>query len=198
MMASKQTSRRLPIGAGHVLYPMLALYALVGLLFGPIGRHITDDMPENKTHPYFPDHVWPYPILGMAVLVTLGLLALVGQPVLQLGQAADPRLGIIPRPEWYFLSLFQFVKLGPALVTSIVVPMAVVVGLIFWPLIDAWFGPRVARQLGWRSWPVPKRNVITGTIWMAGLWVVGLLTLWAAFLPQLCIPWFFNGPVCGG
>jgi hypothetical protein len=43
-----------------------------------------------------------------------------------------------------------------------------------------------------------QTNVITGTMWMAGLWVIGLLTLWAAFLPQLCIPWLINGPVCGG
>jgi hypothetical protein len=25
-----------------------------------------------------------------------------------------------------------------------------------------------------------------------------VLTLWAALWPQLCVPWFFNGPVCGG
>ncbi len=119
MSAPKRASTGIPIRPGHVLYPMLAAYALVCLLFGPIGRQVTDDMPESKTHPSFPDHFWPYPILAMAVLVTLGLLAVVGQPLLQLGQAADPRAAIIPRPEWYFLSLFQFAKLGPALLTSI-------------------------------------------------------------------------------
>jgi len=40
--------------------------------------------------------------------------------------------------------------------------------------------------------------VITGTIWLAGLGVVGLLTLWAAFLPELCLPWPYNGPICAG
>jgi len=198
MMAARQGSKRLPIGPGHALYPMLALFALLGLLFGPVGRHVDQDTPENKTHPYFPDHFWPYPILAMVVLVSLGLLAVVGQPVLQLGQAADPRLGLTPRPEWYFLALFQFVKLGPALVTSILVPLGLVVGLIFWPLIDAWLGPKLARRFGWRAWPVPRRNVITGTIWTAGLGIIGLLTLWAALAPQLCIPWLYNGPVCGG
>lgn len=198
MIAPKRTSTGLPIRPGHVLYPMLALLALAGLLFGPIGRQVSEDTPESKTHPYFPDHFWPYPILAMAVLVTLGLVAVVGQPVVELGQPADPRAAIIPRPEWYFLSLFQFVKLGPALVTSILIPAALVIGLVFWPLIDAGLGPRVARRLGWLSWPVPKRNLITGTMWIGGLWIIGLLTLWAALVPQLCIPWFFNGPVCGG
>ena len=198
MTEPERASTGLPIKPRHVLYPMLALYALAGLLFGPIGRQVSDEMPESKTHPYFPDHFWPYPILAMTVLITLGLLAFLGQPVLQLGPAADPRAALTPRPEWYFLALFQFVKLGPALLTSILVPAALVFGLILWPVLDLRLGPRIAGRLGLRSWPVPKRNFITGTIWIAGLWIIGLLTLWATLAPQLCIPWFFNGPVCGG
>jgi quinol-cytochrome oxidoreductase complex cytochrome b subunit len=198
VIAPRTTSDRLPITRRHPLYLLLALLALVALWFGPVGRQVTDDMPESKTHPYFPDHVWPYPILAMAVLITLGLVALVGQPLLQPGQAADPRAAIIPRPEWYFLALFQFAKLGPALVTTMAVPALLVVGLIFWPLLDSWLGPHIARRLGWRSWPVPRRNVITGTIWIAGLSIVAVLTLWSAFSPELCIPWPLNGLVCGG
>jgi quinol-cytochrome oxidoreductase complex cytochrome b subunit len=156
------------------------------------------DMPEDQTHPYFPDHFWPYPILAMVVLITLGLLAFYAQPLLNQAQAADPRAGIIPRPEWYFLALFLFAKFGPALVTTILVPTVLVLGLIFWPILDARVGPSIARRLGWRSWPAPKRNVITGTLWIAGLTIVGLLTLWAVFVPQLCLPWLYNGPVCGG
>jgi len=177
--------------------PLFTAFALVGLMFGP-ARDAREDMPESKTHPYFPDHVWPYAILAMATLITLGLLALVGQPLLQLGQAADPRASAVPRPEWYFLSLFQFVKLGPALITSIVVPLALVTGLLLWPLIDARFGPVIARRLGWKTWPAPKRNPITATLWLGGIGVIAVLTLWAALEPELCIPWFFNGPVCGG
>jgi menaquinol-cytochrome c reductase cytochrome b/c subunit len=94
-------------------------------------------MDDNKTHPWFPDQFWPYPILAMAVLITLGLLTFVGQPLLEPGTAADPRAAIIPRPEWYFLALFQFAKLGPALLTTILIPTVLFVGLLLWPLIDA-------------------------------------------------------------
>jgi quinol-cytochrome oxidoreductase complex cytochrome b subunit len=198
MIVPKPKADRLPISRRHPLYPLLALYALVPLLFGPVGRQMSDDMPESKTHPYFPDHVWPYPVLAMVALIALGLLAFVGQPLLQPGQPADPRAASIPRPEWYFLALFQFAKLGPALITKMLVPALMVVGLIFWPLLDSWLGPRTARRLGWHSWPVPKRNAITGTIWIAVLSIIALLTLWSAFLPDLCIPWLPNGPVCGG
>ena len=195
---SAPSSNRLPITRHHVLYPLLALVALAGLMFGPIGRHAAEDAPEDRTHPYFPDHFWPYPILAMGVLVGLGLMALIGQPLLEPGQPADPRAAIIPRPEWYFLSLFQFAKLGPALLTTILVPAALVLGLMTWPLLDSRVGPAIARRLGWRSWPAPKRNVIAGTIWIAGLAIVGALTLWSAYAPQVCIPWPYNGPVCGG
>ena len=181
----------------RALYPTLVLYALIGLMFGPIGQRASDDMPESKTHPYFPDHIWPNPILAMAVLVGLGLMALIGQPLLESGQPADPRAAIIALPEWYFLALFQFAKLGPALITKAVVPGVLSLGLILWPLLDIRLGPGIARWLGWRSWPAPKRNVITGTIWIAGLAIIAALTLWSALAPQLCIPWPYNGPVCG-
>lgn len=153
---------------------------------------------EDRSHPFFPDHFWPYPILAVAVLVTLGFLAFVGQPLLEPGQAADPRAAAIPRPEWYFLALFQFAKLGPAVLTTMLVPIALGLGIIFWPLLDTSLGPRLARRLGWRSWPVPKRNVITGTIVVAGLSIIALLTLWATYAPQLCLAWPYNGPICGG
>lgn len=161
-------------------------------------QRIPYDVPEDQTHPYFPDHFWPYPILAMVVLITLGLLAFYAQPVLDQNQAADPRAAIIPRPEWYFLALFLFAKFGPALLTKILVPSALVVGLLFWPILDARLGPGVAHRLGWLSWPAPKRNVITGSVWIVGLTVIALLTAWAAFAPELCLPWLYNGPVCGG
>ena len=196
--AGEGPTGRLPVGPGHPLYPLFAVIALTGIMFGPIGRQVVDDMPEGDTHPYVPDHFWPYPIIAMAALATVGLLALVGQQVLQPTQSADPRAAEIPHPDWYFLSLFQLLKLGPELITSIVIPTVVVLGLFAWPLIDSQFGPRLARRLGWRSWPVPGRNVVTGTLWLAGLGVVGLLTIWALLGPGACIPWFYNGPVCAG
>ena len=196
--AAAPPSSRLAIGPDHVLYPLLVTVALVGILFGPVGSQLADDTPESKTHPYFPDHYWPYPILAMATLIALGLLAYLGQPLLQTTQSADPRAAVIPHPDWYFLSLFQLLKLGPALITSIVIPTAALLGVLVWPLIDASLGPRLARRLGWRSWPVPGKNAVTGTLWLIGLGAIAVLTLWTLLGPGACIPWFFNGPVCGG
>jgi quinol-cytochrome oxidoreductase complex cytochrome b subunit len=196
--ALEPESKRLPIGPDHVLYPFSVGVALFGILIGGGGRHLADDMPDEKTHPFFPDQFWPYPVLTVVLLATLGLLAAFFQKNLELDGSADPRALLVPRPDWYFLFLFQFLKLGPDVLMSLVVPGAVLAVLVLWPFIDSAAGPAVARRLGWKTWPVPGRNVITGTIALAGLGVIGILTIWALVGSQLCVPWFVNGPVCGG
>ena len=69
--------------------------------------------------------------------------------------------------------------------------------LLVWPLLDSVVGPRLARRLGWRSWPTPRHNPITGALWVVGFVVVVALTLWGLARPGLCLPWFYQGPVCG-
>lgn len=189
--------KRLPIGPDHILYPILVSLALFPILMGDAGHHLADDMPDDETHPFFPDHFWPYPVIIVMMMVALGLLAAFVQKNLQLEASADPRAVTIPRPDWYFLFLFQFLKLGPELIMSLVIPPVVVIALLLVPFLDAIFGPRIAHRLGWARWPVPGRNVITGTIWVLGLGAVAALTLWALAGPQFCLPWFINSPVCG-
>jgi quinol-cytochrome oxidoreductase complex cytochrome b subunit len=189
--------KRLPIGPDHILYPVLIGLALFPILMGSAGHHLADDMPDEDTHPFFPDHFWPYPIIMVMILVALGLLAAFVQKNLQLEASADPRAATIPRPDWYFLFLFQFLKLGPELLMSLVIPPVVVIGLVVWPFLDSAFGTRMARRMGWKRWPVPGRNVITGTAWLVFLGIIAVLTLWALAGPQFCVPWFINNPVCG-
>src|SRR2546428_5548099 len=121
----------------------------------------SDLMPDEDTHPFFPDHFWPYPIIAVVMLIAVGVLSAFVQKNLQLEPAADPRAVTIPRPDWYFLFLFQFLKLGPELIMSQVIPGIVVGALILFPFIDGIAGPRMARRLGWKSWPGPGRNIIT-------------------------------------
>ena len=189
--------KRLPIGPDHILYPVLVGLALFPILMGDAGHHLADDMPDEDTHPFFPDHFWPYPIIAVVILVAVGLLAAFVQKNLQLEASADPRAVTIPRPDWYFLFLFQLLKLGPELFTALVVPPVVIGALLLFPFIDSIAGPRIAKRMGWKRWPVPGRNVITGTVFVLGLASVALLTLWAVAGPHFCLPWFFNGPVCG-
>jgi len=188
--------KRLPIGPDNILYPVVVGLALFPILMGDAGHHLADDMPEEDTHPFFPDHFWPYPIIAVLMLVTVGLLAAFVQKNLQLEQSADPRAVTIPRPDWYFLFLFQFLKLGPELIMALVIPPVVVVGLLIFPLLDSWIGPKVARRMGWKEWPKPGHNRITGTIWIVSLAFIVFLTFWALAGPTFCLP-YFTGLVCG-
>src|SRR5438094_499080 len=124
------------------------------------------------------------------------LPAAVVQKNLQLEPSADPRAVTITRPDWYFLFLFQFLKLGPELVMSQVIPGIVVGALVLFPFIDAIAGPRLARRLGWERWPVPGRTIITGTVFVLGLLYVAFLEFWALAGPQFCLP-YLTGPICG-
>jgi quinol-cytochrome oxidoreductase complex cytochrome b subunit len=188
--------KRLPIGPDHILYPVVVGLALFPILMGDAGHHLADDMPDDETHPFFPDHFWPYPIIAVVMLVTVGLLAAFVQKNLQLEPSADPRAVTIPRPDWYFLFLFQVLKLGPEVLMALGTPAILVGWLILWPFIDSIAGPRIAKRLGWKSWPVPGRNIYTGTLWVLFLLTILGLTLWALAGPNFCLPWF-TGQVCG-
>jgi quinol-cytochrome oxidoreductase complex cytochrome b subunit len=171
--------KRMPINTDHPLYPVLVGLALFPILMGASGHHLADDLPEDDTHPFFPDHFWPYPIIMVLMVITVGLLSLFVQKNMELEQSADPRAVVLPRPDWYFLFLFQFLKLGPELLMSLVIPPLVVLGLLVWPFIDSALGTRLARRLGWAGWPVPGRNVITGTAWVLFIGIIVMLTFWS-------------------
>jgi quinol-cytochrome oxidoreductase complex cytochrome b subunit len=188
--------KRLPIGPDSILYPIVVGLALFPMLLGDAGHHMADDMPDDETHPFFPDHFWPYPVIAVMMLIAVGLLAAFVQKNLQLEPTADPRAVTIPRPDWYFLFLFQFIKLGPELLMAVIIPTGAVIVLLAWPLIDSIFGPKMAKRLGWKRWPVPGRNIYTGTAWVLALGFIAWLEFWALAGPGFCLPWF-TGQVCG-
>jgi quinol-cytochrome oxidoreductase complex cytochrome b subunit len=171
--------KRMPIGPDHILYPILIGLALFPILLGAAGRHLAEDLPEDETHPFFPDHFWPYPIIMVLMLVTVGVLSAFVQQNMALEQSADPRAVVLPRPDWYFLWLFQMLKLGPELIMSLVIPPLIVIVLLLWPFIDGLVGRRLGHRLHWSTWPVPGRNVITGTGWVLFIGFIVMLTFWA-------------------
>jgi quinol-cytochrome oxidoreductase complex cytochrome b subunit len=189
----------LPVGPDHPAYPVLVGLALFPILMGSPGYHLAEDMPDDETHPFYPDHFWPYPIIAVVILAVVGLMAAFVQQNMLLEASADPRLVIIPRPDWYFLFLFEFLKTGPEIVTALVIPPLILIYLLVFPFIDQGFGPMIARRLGWVKWYVPGRNWITGTLWCLFIaWILGL-TFFTLGGPNFCIPWpFFGiGTLCG-
>jgi len=126
--------------AVHVLLlpPLMMLLAGVHLIL--VRRHgvapAADDIKPKKK--FFPEQVFKDTVatfLWFAILV--GMAVAVRVP---LGHVADPTdTSFIPRPEWYFLFLFQTLKLfeGPLeIVGSLVLPNLAIVALFLVPFID--------------------------------------------------------------
>ncbi len=99
--------------------------------------------PPQKA-PATPSPAWPEQVF-MNLVASVGVLSVIILVVLAHGGAnldapADPSNGDYPaRPEWYFLSLFQFLKLFPGRLEAIgtmVIPGAIVLVMLLLPLLD--------------------------------------------------------------
>lgn len=92
---------------------------------------------ENKTIPFFPDHITTEAkvtlgILGLALIVGIvGTLRPVG-----LEAPADPM--VTPahaKPEWYFLFLYEMLKYIPK-TAGVLIPIGALIVLTIWPFLD--------------------------------------------------------------
>jgi quinol-cytochrome oxidoreductase complex cytochrome b subunit len=91
---------------------------------------------------FFPDILFKDAVVSLLVfLVLAGLAYFLGAP---LEERANPaNTNFTPRPEWYFLFLFQLLKYFPGkleVVGAVIIPTIVLLLLFFLPLIDR--GPR--------------------------------------------------------
>jgi len=128
-----------------------------------------DTAPRRK---FFPEQVFKDTV-GVAVgFIILFVMALVAKVPLE--RLADPTdTAYIPRPEWYFLFLFQMLKFfkGPLeIVGSQVLPGLAVLTLLLVPFIDR--GPMV--RLGKRTFAITF--VILAAIAWTGLTTAAVLT----------------------
>ena len=125
---------------------------------------------EQKSHgvPFFPDILFKDAVVSLAVfLVLIALAYLVGAPLEERANPIDTTY--TPRPEWYFLFLFQLLKYFPGkleVVGVFLLPTLAVAVLFLLPLLD-----RSARRH-----PL-ARPLVTGGAALAVVAVVGLTVL---------------------
>jgi len=133
-----------------VLLPPLTLI-LIGIHIYLVRRHgvtpaVNDTAPRRK---FFPEQVFKDTVGVAFAFIILFMMAVFAR--VPLGRLADPTdTNFIPRPEWYFLFLFQTLKFfkGPLeAVGSVVLPGVAVLTLFLIPFIDR--GPLV--RLGKRT-----------------------------------------------
>jgi len=123
----------------HVpLLPPVTLI-LIGLHVYLVRKHGVTPLPDEQvTRKFYPGQVYKDTIAMFAAFVILFVMAVAVQA--PLGRLADPTdTSYIPRPEWYFLFLFQLLKLfeGPLeIFGAVVLPSLAVLGLLLVPFID--------------------------------------------------------------
>ena len=156
--------------AAHVLIlpPITALMMIFHLYL--VRRHgVAPEPEETATKKFYPSQVYKDTVaIFLAFCLLLGLSIIARVP---LGRMADPTdTTYTPRPEWYFLFLFQMLKLfeGPLeLVGTLVLPNLAIVALFAVPFLDR---SKVVA--------VGKRSVAMAVLVMAGI-IWGSLTFFA-------------------
>jgi len=127
--------------AAHVLVLPVALGALVAAHLYLLRRHGVSgpaQRREGPSLPFFPYQAARDVTVAAAAGVLLAALAWQGAPALE--PPADPASSAyVPRPEWYFLGLFQLLKYfsGPwEVVGALVIPGLVMAWLVLLPWLD--------------------------------------------------------------
>lgn len=126
---------------------------------------------KKKGIPFFPDAIYKDAIISLLIfLVLIGLAFFVGAPLEERADPADTTY--TPKPEWYFLYLFQLLKYFPGnleVIGVIVIPTIAVLLLFGLPFLD-----RGSRR-HFTARPIITAITGVGVIGIVGLTVVALL-----------------------
>ena len=140
-------------------------------------------MEKGKGVRFWPDIIAKDVIVGLVVIAVILLLATAFGAGLE--PPADPTdHAYVPRPEWYFLPIYQLLKLVPGSwerLIAVGVPGAFLVVLLLLPLVDR----RSQRSLGRR--PVARLVLVCGVLASAFLFG-GAMKDAPAFVPEVGRP----------
>jgi quinol-cytochrome oxidoreductase complex cytochrome b subunit len=127
------------------------------------------DPQDERTTPFFPDHVLLSLVIGFYLVLLLSALAVLFPP--PVGDLANPAMTPLHiKPEWYFFSVYRWLRLVPGLI-GLLGMVAFVLALVFWPFLD----PLLGRWLKYRD-----VGVVLGAIVVV---VIAAATVWEALVP---------------
>jgi len=105
---------------------------------------------KEKGVPFFPDALFKDAVVALIIfLILVGLSSFLGVPLEDRANPADTNYN--PRPEWYFLFLFQLLKYFPGqfeVVGVVVIPTIAILVLFLLPVLDK----RPERHFSYRIW----------------------------------------------
>lgn len=172
----------------HVLLLPPITLMLIGLHVFLVRKHGVAPAPEDFGRPkkkFYPEQVFKDTVAIFAAFAILFTMAVAVQ--VPLGRLADPTdSSYIPRPDWYFLFLFQLLKFfeGPLeVVGSVVLPGIAVLTLFLVPFIDRSKAMRVT-----------QRTTAIGVVALAALGWTGLTVAAIMTTPHQQESAFVEGP----
>ena len=125
----------------------------------------TEATPEEKTIPFFPDHIRTEAYVTLGVLAFVFIVGIAGSflPV-GLQDPADP-MNTPPhaKPEWYFLFLYQLLKYVSK-TAGVVIPVVGLMILTIWPFLDRGQDTVKARRIRWILVLVAMTAIIALTV----------------------------------
>lgn len=156
--------------AVHIMVLPFLLVVFTGLHLYLVRRHHIAGpvLPQKgKPVPFFPNQLFKDAVV---VLVGVGFviyMALAFPPALE--AIADPTgTDFAPRPEWYFLGLYELLKVMPPgweMVATVIVPGVISIGMLLLP----WLDRSPSRHPAARQWIISSG--------MAAILLIGLMTL---------------------
>jgi quinol-cytochrome oxidoreductase complex cytochrome b subunit len=94
---------------------------------------------EDSGETFYPSFVCKEIVVMMLLFIFVAIILAVVFPV-GLGDPADPTDNLfIPKPEWYFMSLYQLLKYFPGkleVIATAIIPAGGIIALILLPFID--------------------------------------------------------------
>ena len=94
---------------------------------------------EDSGETFYPSFVFKEIVVMMLLFILVAIILAVVFPV-GLGDPADPTDNLfIPKPEWYFMSLYQLLKYFPGkleVIATAIIPAGGIIALILLPFID--------------------------------------------------------------
>ncbi|MCA9637039.1 MAG: cytochrome b N-terminal domain-containing protein, partial [Myxococcales bacterium] len=141
----------------HVFVLPLAFTLLAGLHLYLRRRHgptppvtLSDEEAAARAQPFWPNQLF-LAVVAMALCGVILLVATIATHGSELYAPADPSSNFTARPEWYFLGLYQLLKLFPgplAIVGKVVIPGALAAFLFALPWVDRAESRRPRARLG--------------------------------------------------
>ncbi|MEQ1822165.1 MAG: cytochrome b N-terminal domain-containing protein [Fimbriimonadaceae bacterium] len=154
----------------HVMVLPATLMGLIAIHLYLVRRHHIAGpvIPQKgRPQPFFPNQLFKDAIVVVVGLGIVFALANVYPPGLE--AVANPSsTDFAPRPEWYFLGLYELLKIMPAgyeVVATLVIPGIITMGMLFLP----WLDRSKSRHPAKRGWVM-----VAG---MAAILLIGLMTL---------------------